>query len=170
MKKLVLLIATSASMASLVHAADVELCQQQSADVYNLRLGQTEQSISVNGLSVLDESGVRNVISLGDTSNLPANGVQLSGVLFAILPENGNQVTALIMYQSDPSAETADTLNQLVQDIMAHNGWTDTDVQVRAMNPGETIPEGTQFWLGSSTQALTLNGPAVCVADSAVNP
>jgi hypothetical protein len=171
MKKLsLLLIACFSGIVPCVHASDVELLQQQASDVYNLKLGETDQSISVAGLSVLDQSGARNVIALGDISTLQTTGVQFSGVLFAILPDNGNQARALVMYQSPSSAETADTLNNLVLDIIAHNGWADTDVQVRAMNPGETIPAGTQFWIGSSSESLTLGGPTVCVADSTIAP
>jgi hypothetical protein len=172
MKKLLLLLSLTA-IGSIAHPADTELLQQQATDVYNLKLGETNQPISVAGLSVLDQLGARNVIALGDVSTLQTTGVQFSGVLFAILPPDGNLVSALVMYQAAPSGqqpETDQSLNNLVHDIVAHNGWTDCQILVRAMNAGETLPQATQFWIGSSSQSLTLNGPTVCVADSATAP
>ena len=70
-KLLLLLIASSTGIGSFAQAADIELLQQQASDVYNLKLGETDQSISLAGLSVLDQSGARNVISLGDIATLP---------------------------------------------------------------------------------------------------
>lgn len=172
MKKLLLFLSLVA-IGQFSKAADVELLQQQATDVYNLKLGETSDSMGVAGISVLDQLGGRTVVSLGDAVTLQTAGIQLSGVLFAIPPQNGNQVTALIMCQATPDGqqpETDQSLNQLVLDIIAHNGWTDCQVQIRPMNPGETIPAGTQFWIGSSSKSLMLNGPTVCVADNAITP
>jgi hypothetical protein len=153
---------------SLARASDVELIQQQASDVYNLKIGETDNPLSVAGLSVLDSQGNRSVISLGDSTSLQTAGVQLSGVLFAIIPpdSNGDPVTALILWQaSGQQPETNDTLNMLVLDIIAHNGWVSGTPTIRPINSGETVPAGTQFWIGSSSQVLALGGPAVCIAD-----
>jgi hypothetical protein len=172
MKKLLLFLSLAA-VGQFSEASDVELLPQQATDVYNLKLGEANDSLSVAGLSVLDQLGDRSVISLGDAVSLQAAGVQLSGVLFAILPPSANQVTAFIMWQVTPDgqqSETDQSLNMLVLDIIAHNGWTGCDVQIRPINPGETIPAGTQFWIGSSSKSLALNGPIISVADSATAP
>jgi hypothetical protein len=172
--KQLLLFLSLAALGPFSKAADVELLQQQASDVYNLKLGEASDSMNVAGLSVLDQQGDRSVISLGDAISLQTAGVQISGVLFAILPpDDENQVTALIMCQATPDGqqpETDQSLNQLVLDIIAHNAWTDCEVQIRPMNPGDTIPAGTQFWVGSSSKSLMLNGPTVCVADNATAP
>jgi hypothetical protein len=101
MKKLLLILSLIA-LSSLTRASDVELIQQTATDVYNLKIGETSTPVSVAGLSVLDQQGNRSVVSLGDSISLQTAGVQLSGVLFAIVPPdtNGDPVTALIVWQA----------------------------------------------------------------------
>jgi hypothetical protein len=171
MKKLLLILSLIA-LSSLTRASDVELIQQTATDVYNLKIGETSSPVSVTGLSVRDQQSNRSVISLGDTISLQNAGVQLSGVLFAIVPPttDGDPVTALILWQATGlQPETQDTLNMLVLDIIAHNGWVSGTPTIRPINSGETVPAGTQFWIGASSKVLALSGPAVCVADGSTS-
>src|ERR1700741_1361024 len=137
---------------STIHAQEQPLSNWPTQDGQNVQVGQLTCPLPVQGLNIRDSSGNLTSTStptiplLTDPASVGAT-TQIGDALYALIPpDSTNQATAVIMYQG--SSSTSDEINKAVQDALNHNNWfNDTfTFTVRNINPGETLPDGTEFW------------------------
>jgi hypothetical protein len=159
--------------ASTVYAQEQNLTNWPSQIGRNVQVGQLMCPIQVQGLNIRDASGnvAASVPLLTDPASVGAT-TTIGDTLYAVIPPsnaNNNQVSVLVMYQSngtaDPSAN--DEIVGAAQDVLNHNNWSDSSYVLRNINQaGELLPAGTQFWICSSTGYLTLTDSTgvICVA------
>ena len=163
---------------SIVRAQEQPLTNWPTQDGQNIQVGQLSCPLPVQGLNIRDSSGNLTSSSsptiplLTDPASVGAT-TQIGDTLYALIPPDAsNQATAIIMYQG--SSSTSDGLNKAVQDALNHNNWFDATFTVRNVNPGETLPDGTEFWVCSSSGfvtftdsngAISVAGPPVPAVD-----
>jgi hypothetical protein len=125
----------------------------------NAQVGQLACPLQVQGLNIRDASG--NLIASSPLLTSPASATTTIGdTLYAVIPPDANNpVTIAVMYQANLDADPS-TDNEVIsaaQDVMNHNNWTDSTYVIRDISSaGEGLPQGTQFWICSSTGNLTL--------------
>ena len=152
-------------------AQDLQLNSWPSQAGKNVQVGQTDSAITILGINDYDRSGKVTLVPLLTNPSSVGADAQIADTLYAVtfdLPTN--TVTAMVMYQADPSQSLAsDEIMNAVQDTIDHNNWTSATFTVRTMNPNENVPAGTQFWVcsGSGQVAFTSTG-MLCVAEPAV--
>lgn len=144
---------------STIHAQEQPLSNWPTQDGQNVQVGQLSCPLPVQGLNIRDSSGNLTSAStptiplLTDPASVGAT-TQIGDTLYALIPpDTTNQATAVIMYQE--SSSTSDEINKAVQDALNHNNWFNATFTVRNINPGETLPDGTEFWVCSSTGFVT---------------
>jgi hypothetical protein len=144
---------------STIHAQEQPLSNWPTQDGQNVQVGQLTCPLPVQGLNIRDSSGNLTSTStptiplLTDPASVGAT-TQIGDTLYALIPpDSTNQATAVIMYQG--SSSTSDEINKAVQDALNHNNWFNATFTVRNVNPGETLPDGTEFWVCSSTGFVT---------------
>ncbi|PWT79524.1 MAG: hypothetical protein C5B58_13315 [Acidobacteria bacterium] len=144
---------------SIVRAQEQPLTSWPTQDGQNIQVGQLSCPLPVQGLNIRDSSGnltsssTPTIPLLTDPASVGAT-TQIGDTLYALIPPDGsNQATAVIMYQG--SSSTSDEINKAVQDALNHNNWFNATFTVRNVNPGETLPDGTEFWVCSSTGFVT---------------
>jgi hypothetical protein len=159
---------------SAVYAQEQNLTNWPSQIGKNVQVGQLVCPIQVQGLNIRDASGnltaqiplLTNPASSGATTTI-------GDTLYAVIPPDGNnQVSVLVMYQPDATSDpsTNDEIVKAAQDVLNHNNWSDSTLVLRNIDPvGELFPEGTQFWICSSSGylALTDSTGVICVAGPA---
>jgi hypothetical protein len=148
-----------------VFGQEVELTNQTAQQGLDVHVGDTDLAIQVHQFNVRDGSGnlVTSVPFLSGASFLPSD-TQITDTLYALTPPDGNNnVTAIVMYQADPSQSIeSDTILQAVQDSINHNyTWAGAQFTVRAVIPGETLPAGTQFWACSASGTVACSGSGI---------
>jgi hypothetical protein len=152
-------------------AQEVQLNSWQLQPGKNVQVGQTDSAITVLGLNAYDQSGNVTLIPLQTSPSSVGVDTQIADTLYAVsLDIPSNTVTAMVMYQADPSQSFAsDEIVKAVQDTIDHNNWTNATFTVRAMNPSEDVPAGTQFWVCSASGQVAFAGSGMlCVAEPAV--
>jgi hypothetical protein len=152
-------------------AQEVQLNSWQLQAGKNVQVGQTDSAVTVLGLNAYDQSGNVTLIPLLASPSSVGVDAQIADTLYAVsLDIPSNTVTAMVMYQADPSQSLAsDEIVNAVQDTIDHNNWTDATFSVRAMNPSENVPAGTQFWVCSASGQVAFAGSGMlCVAEPAV--
>ena len=144
---------------STIHAQEQPLSNWPTQDGQNVQVGQLTCPLPVQGLNIRDSSGNLTSTStptiplLTDPASVGAT-TQIGDTLYALIPPDAsNQATAVIMYQG--SSSTSDEINKAVQDALNHNNWFNATFTVRNVNSGETLPDGTEFWVCSSTGFVT---------------
>ena len=140
---------------SAIHAQEQPLSNWPTQDGQNVQVGQLTCPLPVQGLNIRDSSGnlTASIPLLTDPASVGAT-TQIGDTLYALIPpDSTNQATAVIMYQG--SSSTSDEINKAVQDALNHNNWYNATFTVRNVNPGETLPDGTEFWVCSSTGFVT---------------
>ena len=163
---------------STIHAQEQPLSNWPTQDGQNVQVGQLTCPLPVQGLNIRDSSGNLTSTStptiplLTDPASVGAT-TQIGDTLYALIPPDAtNQATAVIMYQG--SSSTSDEINKAVQDALNHNNWFNATFTVRNVNPGETLPDGTEFWVCSSTgfvtftdtnNGISVTGPPVPAVD-----
>jgi hypothetical protein len=159
------------ALCSAAFAQEVQLNSWQLQAGKNVQVGQTDSAVTVLGLNAYDQSGVVTLIPLLTGPSSVGADTQIADTLYAVsLDIPSNTVTAMVMYQADPSqSPTSDEIMSAVQDTINHNNWTDATFTVRAMNPSENVPAGTQFWVCSASGQVAFAGSGMlCVAEPAV--
>jgi hypothetical protein len=152
-------------------AQEMQLNSWQLQAGKNVQVGQADSAISVLGLNAHDQSGNVTLIPLQTNPSSVGVDTQIADTLYAVsLDIPSNTVTAMVMYQADPSQSLAsDEIVKAVQDTIDHNNWTNATFTVRAMNPSESVPAGTQFWVCSASGQVAFAGSGtLCVAEPAV--
>ena len=152
-------------------AQEVQLNSWQLQAGKNVQVGQTDSAVTVLGLNAYDQSGNVTLIPLLTSPSSVGADTQIADTLYAIsLDIPSNTVTAMVMYQADPSQSfDSDEIVKAVQDTIDHNNWTNATFTVRAMNPSENVPSGTQFWVCSASGQVAFAGSGMlCVAEPAV--
>jgi hypothetical protein len=137
----------------------------------NVQVGQLLCPLQVQGLSIRDASGnlTASVPLLTDPASVGAT-TTIGDTLYAVIPpDNNNNVTVVVMYDADPTVDpsTSDEIVNATQDVLNHNGWSNSSYLIRNINQGgELLPQGTQFWICSSTGYLTLTDSTgvICLA------
>jgi hypothetical protein len=154
-----LLVAALGFSGSMIYAQEQPLTKLPTQDGQNVQVGQLTCPLPVQGLNIRDSSGNLTSTStptiplLTDPASVGAT-TQIGDTLYALIPpDSTNQATAVIMYQG--SSSTSDEINKAVQDALNHNNWFNATFTVRNINPGETLPDGTEFWVCSSTGFVT---------------
>src|ERR1700752_1066683 len=140
---------------STIHAQEQPLSNWPTQDGQNVQVGQLTCPLPVQGLNIRDSSGnlTASIPLLTDPASVGAT-TQIGDTLYALIPPDAsNQATAVIMYQG--SSSTSDEINKAVQDALNHNNWFNATFTVRNVNSGETLPDGTEFWVCSSTGFVT---------------
>jgi len=145
-----------------VFGQEVGLTNQPLQQGLDVHVGDTDLPIIASQFNVRDQDGnlVTSVGFLSGTSFLPSD-TQITDTLYAVTPpDSNNNVTAIVMYQADPSQSiTSDEILNAVQDSINHNYlWAGAQFTVRAINPGETLPAGTQFWVCSARGSVACAG------------
>ena len=145
-----------------VFGQEVGLTNQPLQQGLDVHVGDTDLPIIASQFNVRDQDGnlVTSVGFLSGTSFLPSD-TQITDTLYAVTPpDSNNNVTAIVMYQADPSQSiTSDEILNAVQDSINHNYlWAGAQFTVRAINPGETLPAGTQFWVCSGSGSVACAG------------
>ena len=157
--KLSLITAALALSGSVLYAQEQPLTNWPTQDGQNVQVGQLACPLQVQGLNVRDSSGnlTTSIPLLTDPASVQDNA-QIGDALYALIPpDENNQATAVIMYQS--STTTSDEINKAVQDALNHNNWFDATFVVRNIDPaGELLSPGTQFWVCSSSGFVTFTG------------
>ncbi len=148
-----------------VFGQEVGLTNQSPQQGLDIPVGETDLPIQVSQFNVRDQSGnlVISVAFLSGTSFLPSD-TQITDTLYAVTPpDSNNNVTAIVMYQADPSQSIqSDAILNAVQDTVNHNyTWAGAQFTVRAVIPGETLPAGTQFWVCSSSGNVACSGSGI---------
>src|SRR5260370_25232286 len=152
-------------------AQEVQLNSWQLQAGKNVQVGKTDSAITVLGLNAHDQSGNVTLIPLQTSPSSVGADTQIADTLYAVsLDIPSNTVTAMVMYQADPSQSLAsDEIVKSVQDTINHNNWTNATFTVRAMNPSENVPAETQFWVCSAGSQVEVAGSGMlCVAEPAV--
>jgi hypothetical protein len=152
-------------------AQEVQLNSWQPQTGTNVQVGQTDAAITVIGLNAYDQSGNLTLVPLQTNPSSVGANTQIADTLYAVTFDSPtNTVTAMVMYQADPSQSLAsDEIAKAVQDTINHNNWTNATFTVRAMNPSEQVAAGTQFWVCSATGQVAFAGSGrLCVAEPAV--
>ena len=140
---------------SIIHAQEQPLSNWPTQDGQNIQVGQLTCPLPVQGLNIRDSSGnlTASIPLLTDPASVGAT-TKIGDTLYALIPPDGsNQATAVIMYQG--SSSTSDEINKAVQDALNHNNWFNATFTVRNINSGETLPDGTEFWVCSSSGFVT---------------
>jgi hypothetical protein len=166
-----LTMALTAFFCSAALAQDVQLNSWQPQAGTNVQVGQTDYAITVTGLNAYDQSGNVTLVPLQTSPSSVGADTQITDTLYAVSYDGSNNtVTAMVMYQADPSQSLAsDEIVNALQDTINHNNWTNATFTVRAMNPSENVPAGTQFWVCSANGQLAFAGSGMlCVAEPAV--
>ena len=157
--KLSLITAALALSGSVLYAQEQPLTNWPTQDGQNVQVGQLACPLQVQGLNVRDSSGnlTTSIPLLTDPASVQTDA-QIGDALYALIPpDENNQATAVIMYQS--STTTSDEINKAVQDALNHNNWFDATFVVRNIDPaGELLSPGTQFWVCSSSGFVTFTG------------
>jgi hypothetical protein len=152
-------------------AQDLQLNSWPSQAGKNVQVGQTDSAITIMGINDYDQSGNVTLVPLLTNPTSVGADAQIADTLYAVtLDLPTNTVTAMVMYQADPSQSlTSDEIVNAVQDTINHNNWTAATFTVRTMNPNENVAAGTQFWVcsGSGQVAFASSG-MLCVAEPAV--
>jgi len=144
---------------------EVGLTNEAAQPGLDVHVGQTDLPLMASQLNVRDQEGnlVTSVPLLSGTSFLPSD-TQIADTLYAVTPpDNNNPVTGIVMYQADPSQPiNSDEILNAVQDSINHNYlWAGVQFTVRAINPGETLPAGTQFWVCSASGSVACSGSGI---------
>jgi hypothetical protein len=178
MKRLLATVLGTLTLGSaIVQAQEENLTNWPAQTGRNVQVGQLLCSVQVQGLSIRDASGnlTASVPLLTDPASVGAT-TTIGDTLYAVIPPDANNnVTVLVMYDPDPTVDPS-TSNEVVdaaQDVLNHNGWSDSSYLVRNINEtGELLPQGTQFWICSSTGYLTLTDSTgvICVAGAPSPP
>ena len=142
---------------SSVYAQDQLLTNLPAQTGLNVQVGQLLCPLQAQGLNIRDASGNVTV----SVPLLSANASTTIGdTLYAVIPPDvNNQVTVAVMYQANLDADpsTDGEIINAAQDVLNHNNWTGSTVAIRDIaSGGELLPQGTQFWICSSTGYLTL--------------
>jgi hypothetical protein len=147
-------------------AQEVQLNSWQPQAGTNVQVGQTDSAITVTGLNAYDQSGNLTLVPLQISPSSVGADTQIADTLYAItLDIPTNTVTAMVMYQADPSQ----SIDSAVQDTINHNNWANATFTVRAMNPSENVPARTQFWVCSASGQVAFTGSGMlCVAEPAI--
>ena len=149
-------------------AQEVQLNCWQPQTGTNVQVGQTDCAITVTGLNAYDQSDNLTWVPLQTNPSSVGADTQITDTLYAVAYDGLNTVTAMVMYQADPSQ----SIDSAVQDTINHNNWanpTPPTVTVRAMNPSESVPAGTQFWVCSASGQVAFTGSGrLCVAEPAI--
>ena len=148
-----------------VFGQEVGLINQSTEQGLDVYVGDTDLPLQVSQLNVRDQSGnlVTSVPFLSGASFLPSD-TQITDTLYAVTPPDGNNnVTAMVMYQADPSQGiSTNAILSAVQDSINHNyTWAGAQFTVRAIIPGETLPAGTQFWVCSASGNTACSGSGI---------
>lgn len=152
-------------------AQEVQLNSWQLQAGKNVQVGQTDSAITVLGINAYDQSGNVTLVPLQTSPSSLGADTQIADTLYAVtLDSPSNTVTAMVMYQADPSQSLAsDEIVNAVQDTINHNNWTNATFTVRAMDPSEQVAAGTQFWVCSASGQVAFAGSGMlCVAEPAV--
>jgi hypothetical protein len=155
-----LLVAALGFSGSMIYAQEQPLTKLPTQDGQNVQVGQLTCPLPVYGLNIRDSSSgnltspsTPTIPLLTDPASVGAT-TQIGDTLYALIPPDAtNQATAVIMYQG--SSSTSDEINKAVQDALNHNNWFNATFTVRNVNSGETLPDGTEFWVCSSTGFVT---------------
>jgi hypothetical protein len=159
------------ALCSAALAQEVQLNSWQLQAGKNVQVGQTDSAVTVLGLNAYDQSGNVTLIPLLASPSSVGVDAQIADTLYAIsLDIPSNTVTAMVMYQADPSQSLAsDEIVNAVQDTIDHNNWTNATFSVRAMNASENVSAGTQFWVCSASGQVAFAGSGMlCVAEPPV--
>ena len=106
-------------------AQEVQLNSWQLQAGKNVQVGQTDSAATVLGLNTYDQSGDATLIPLLTSPSSVGVDAQIADTLYAVsLDIPSNTVTAMVMYQADPSQSLAsDEIMNAVQDtICSANG------------------------------------------------